>query len=583
MTSSGGYRDHVLSPRSADLIFRTQIAGRLFQRSLPQSEPITTLVVGQRGAGQAAVAATISDEEPPDGARPVVIDSDQFTRFHPNHYSLTEDYGPLMAEQMVAVDVARWLAMTVTEAARRRANLVVVHEFASRSELDTILVPLADTAYRVEAAVMAVPSAESWLGWLASFQYSYEQFGNDWEPAPDRAIHESSYQHLGSVVDWLDADPRIGVLGVYRRKAVPVEKPWSTPAPGSLRQFRHFPGVIARRHRLVTGEWGPDDCDPEGRNRWVATRQVVELARSLPCSDTDREAYLHLYTDLASRMRPEWKQALQWAADDARSMLPGVRLPTPVYSPLAASLARPEAVVFDQFPVVTTADVAAVKRLSLEFAHVEIAVIDGSLCPAGTKVRPPDDLIEFYGQCQHDAATPRLTSDERRRMWQAALRASGLDASNITVRVIARPEIDPGFTENYPSSRTVSCRITDPTDLADRRRNENYQTVLGRRIHDATTPQRRPRIDELARAYHRGDPAWIDQLAPGVAQVLGPLQLQRLFGPAPAPQAGNGDIHAASRGHIRQRNTIRSGSPAADTHPAPPGAVVDEAGPAASP
>ncbi|MEU7631865.1 zeta toxin family protein [Nocardia sp. NPDC049220] len=566
MTSSEpGHHRYSLSTEQAEYIFRTQIEPQLLRSAAPQNSPIATVFIGQRGAGQAAFATSVAHHEFADHTRPVVINADLFSRFHPDfrRLTLTEIGGAVTARQKVAADACRWLEMTVAEAARRRLNVIVSGEFATRDELNAVLTSLAFTPagakpYRIEAALMAVHPAESWLGWLATYQQGYEDFGAGWEVEPDRLAHNASDRHMLTVADWLDTDERISVIGVYRREAIPRDS-------GGWDLFPY-----ADHYR---------SADPSR-----PTREVLEAVRRLPWSYNYSVMWGELYSRLAIRMRPEWTDALNQARHDARGDVihDAVELPDPTFDPLAIRIHRPEIVVFDDFHAVTAVDLAVVTELAFRYAHVEIAVVDETARPESVKVWPTDNLLDFYAERQQAAAQDWLPADERAAMWRTALAAKGISEARISVTVIPPPEFNwTRFTKDNPVTRFHIGMITNDSDHADRRRNSHYQTILNRRITAVSTPAPRPGIADVARMYQEGDPTWPDLLAPGAATAIPP---DRMFGPviSQLPPIDRDGLWAAARGCPHHLNSATN-TPDTDIpcNSQPPGNEVGGVGPAA--
>ncbi|WP_433717276.1 zeta toxin family protein (plasmid) [Nocardia sp. CA-084685] len=586
---------YVLSHARAEQVFTAQIArAKLGGVDPARGTPVAQLIVGQHGAGQLAAAALIADEF---DERPVIIDTAELRHYHPEYLSLSERYGHAEAQARVFVDEQRWLSMLITAAAQQRVNMIIVAEIATKAELDNIVAPLIDpivepgAPYRIEAVAMGVHTCESWLGWWGTHLLDCKYLGPHGTMRPQWAMHNLSEEHLLTVADWLDANPHIAMIGVHRRQAVPIEPSSLLRNPASLQQFDHLPHAVASKVRLPSGEWDDflyaDTLDNASTrlDPRLSTRDVLSLTRVLRMNDVDSAAVLRLYLDMAEQ-RPEWVPALILARDAAHEVLsPAVVLPDLTDLLGADAVDQYErVVVVDRFPVVTAADIAGFAQLGIEFTDVEIAVIDPAIGVEAT-VRPSDDQLDFFRDEQIAGSPERnpISSSERTQALQAALKAAGLNDRKFTVTTIARPEIDPGFADRC-RGRVVAC-ITDPANTRDLVRNHHYETALGRRIYTVTPPFPRPPIEEIAAAYHSGDPRWIDALAEGAAEVFlaanGPERLLDLFSSAASSDLD--DLAAAALSGHPLAPPGAWPAPIAEVDVSVPGAEVDDIGPAANP
>ncbi|MFR9753966.1 zeta toxin family protein [Nocardia sp. 004] len=522
---------YVLSKEEINRVYRHQLLPLL--TGLPSQErPTMLLLTGQPGAGHQAAATEIKTSEN-SRTRPTtaVIDTTLLHRYHRDYFSLSQQArGPEGARQKVASAVreAGWTHKILTEAARRRVNVIVVADIEHPSDLDTIVEPFATSPeglepYRNEAGLMGTPRAESLLTCLITHQKYYENSGLTQLPAPNTIGHDRGYDHMLTVADWFDADPRLHVISIYRREAIPIHENNGQTNPTAFTEFNHLPGAVARKTRIATGEWGDYSYHREHEARRLPTRVVLdELVRKQPLSYPDSVAFEQHYKWLSKRMRPEWAATLIQVRDDAQNVLTGARLPYPKYHPGAAARLGiiHEVVLFDYFQLLTTADMHAITRLMEQFTHVELAVIDETSRPP---VIPPDELLDFYAERQRHGAPERnpLTVEERIRGVVAALRAYGLPESDITVTKATAPELAlPELGNTHPTYRASVGFLTDPYDPADRARNDIYRKILPHRICEVLLPRPRPRIGDLAHAYHRGEQHALSDLPAGYVDVF---------------------------------------------------------------
>ncbi|WP_043738038.1 zeta toxin family protein [Nocardia asiatica] len=548
----------------ADHIFRTQIEPRLLRPASPQNEPIAMVFVDQLGAGTAELATSIVKYEFDSGSCPVVLDGAVLAQAHPAYLGLAMAVGAQEAQRQVRRDTERWLSMAVEEAVRRRLNIVVISDFPTRDALDTVLTRLASTPagakpLRIEAGLMAAHPGETQLEGLALWQRSYEGLGSWSGIEPDPDLYEASRQHVRTVADWLDADQRIHRIGVYRRSAV-------TRGLGDW-------GLYPAGSYFSAGHYGA--ADPSR-----PTRAVIDDLSHEQWNNEYSKAYSLLYRTLATRMRPEWSGDLVQARAAARPVMDESlwrQLPDPSFDPLAIACNRQDIVVFDDFDVVTSVDLTAIKDLTSQYPHVEIAVVDDRARPQVAQVRPTDEQLDFYAARLRTSVTP---ATDRAEVWRNVLRVAGLSRGRASVTVIPPPEFDPAwFNDHYPARRFRVGMITNDDDSGDLLRNAHYRTILGRPIHPVETPAPRPRLADLARLYLAGNPSWLDHLAPGAAPLVSP---DRLFGSSSAfhpPAADSDGLHAAAQGRHQPREAIGTEDCAGEVQP--PGSQASGPGPAA--
>lgn len=291
MKDPGGDRTYMLPKEQSDLLF-TQIAQTMFAGTVPQDQPVATILSAQPGAGKTVLAQDIKATYP-EGSQPVAVDMDAFRGFHPEYERLRAEHGPQGADDLVQAQTRIWFESAIDYLVDQGSHLIVEHGLRDREVTDRLLTKLSDEVggrapYRIEAALLASPAAVSDLGILERYQLGHEMTGQGRIVAAD--LHDQRYAHLAEIADWLDADPRVTAQAVYQRgSAEPVH----------------------RNERLDNGELRLS----------VATRTVLEEVRNQPFTLEQSRAYLTLHASLRARMAHEWEPRLQRALDIAAPLL----------------------------------------------------------------------------------------------------------------------------------------------------------------------------------------------------------------------------------------------------------------------
>ncbi len=484
---------YLLSERRSEEIFHIHIVPTLLADAQPQSAPTLIILTAQAGAGKSTLARDIRSGFP-DGARPVIVDVDSFKAFYPGYIELNKEYG-VAADDLVQADARRWLDRALAYLAERRSNVIAEHGLRDWAVADALLsqfaaAPGSAAPYRIEAAFLATPSAESQLGILMRFQLGLERAGiGRYVP---RTLHDARYDHTPRAATWLEADPRVAAIAVYRRG-------------GTQPVFRN-------------------ERDREGRwTQPVRAADVITAQRDQPLSIADSRAFLRLHASLAARMHPSFHSALAAASAAAEPLLhPGAATPR---------RDRP-AVTFGRYQIVSIAHLDTIRTILMDWPTVEIGILDLDTRPHGVVPIPPH-LEEFYRDCEANVRPEKnpMTAQERAGFWEAALNAAGLQ-DRATVRIIPRPELTPAeFNRLYPADQVDLVFPTASGEGFDRIRNASFETILSRRVHTVDPPLEYHTSDIRA-AYRAGNEAWRNGFAPGGLQAFidadGPRRLLAL-------------------------------------------------------
>jgi hypothetical protein len=217
-------------------------------------QPLAVFVVGQTGAGKTRAAPAIKEAMRacrPWG-EPAHFIADTYKTYHPGYSRLVAER-PTLASPATGPDARRWLAMAVSHAVERRADLLVESACRHPRDFADLARTARDGGYRVEVVIMAVPAALSRLGVLARFHERLPEAasGNLPRRLTPRKVHDDAYAGLLDAATFVDESTAVDQVVLVRR--------------GNMMVFSD---------RRVDGEW------EKGGGAAHALR--VERARSLP-------------------------------------------------------------------------------------------------------------------------------------------------------------------------------------------------------------------------------------------------------------------------------------------------------------
>lgn len=467
---------YLLTEERSRQIFDDQIVPTVLSGGRNQEHPRVILLCAQAGAGKSVLArdlrATFTRAD-----RPVHVDVDLFRSFYPGYLALKQRLGQ-EAEDLVQADARRWLNSALEHLSTNRVNIIVEHGLRDRPVFDA-LVEQFDSAgtrgdYRISAALLATPAAQSRLGILERYQVAFEKTGIG--RYVTEAEHEERYDHTGTVAEWLAADPRIADVAVYRRgSTTPIFDTLADPAAGG------------------------------------SPRQALEQERGRLWDVGESRDFVRRVHSLEARMEQRWSAPLEHARDAAHSLLhPEAEAPRHT---------RP-AVTFGRYQIVSIAHLDTIRTILLDWPKVEIGILDLDRRP----LTPPDipaHLAEFYADCEANTTPAKnpMSADERSRFWEATLLAAGFD-ERVSVRIIGRPELAPdSFNEQYPPDRFDLVFPRPSGDGFDNVRNASFEEVLDREVH-AVDPPLEYHTSDIRAMFRNDDPAWRHGLAPGALDAF---------------------------------------------------------------
>ena len=493
---------YLLSEERSRRIFEDQIVPTVLSGGRSQERPRVILLCAQAGAGKSVLARDLRATFPP-ADRPVLVDVDLFRAFYPGYLGLKRRLGHV-AEGLVQADARRWLNQALRYLSANRVNIIVEHGLRDRLVFNALLdqfdVAGTSTDYRISAALLATPAAQSRLGILERYQVAFEKTGIG--RYVTEVEHDERYDHTRTVADWLAADERVDAIAVYQRgSTTPVFDTSADLAPSQ------------------------------------SARQALDQARDRRWDVGESRDFVRRLQSLQARMEQRWASLLERARHAAQGLLhPEAEAPRHT---------RP-AVTFGRYQIVSIAHLDTIRTILLEWPKVEIGILD--LRPERPPTPPeiPTHLAEFYADCEANTAPAKnpMSVDERASFWEATLRAAGI-GDRVSVRIIARPELEPDrFNQQFPPERFDLVFPRPSGDGFDNVRNASFEEVLAREVHTVDPPLEYHTSDIRA-MFRSDDPAWRHGLAPGALDAFlaadGPRRLL-------APES------KADRPHLRRPN-----------------------------
>lgn len=181
---------HALPAQDNDRIFRELIVPHFMERATPQRDPVAVFLGGQTGAGKSATAGPLLAALQERG-RPVVVDLDQLKPFHTQYTELMQR-DDSTAGAYTSIDGRAWMAKLMEHAARARVDVLMESAMRGPSEFLEPVQLYHEAGYRVGAAILAVPAAQSRLGVLDRYWAQVKQDGSG--RAINTEIHDGSYR-----------------------------------------------------------------------------------------------------------------------------------------------------------------------------------------------------------------------------------------------------------------------------------------------------------------------------------------------------------------------------------------------------
>ncbi|WP_440569496.1 zeta toxin family protein [Stenotrophomonas sp. STK17_22] len=301
-----------LSDAESSRVFKERIlpvllSSRSARGPLPE-QPTALLLGGQPAAGKTPHLNDAAREFSGRGAT-WVLNFDNLRAYHPHHDELIARHGSREALHMMKGESGKWFKMLLTEAQRRKVNIVMETTMRQPDVVAKQVAEFRGNGYKVHARVLAVPEQESWV----SNRFRYEQMnvlGTAARLTP-RSIHDEGAKQLLTTVAALEKGRAVDVVEIRRRNVqdVPIYRneliagEWSK-APAAAQT------ITAERAR----PWSPERI----HHHDIAWNTVEKLAAARLCR-ADPEAR-HRELDL---MRSERLDATTRIAErNARAALP---------------------------------------------------------------------------------------------------------------------------------------------------------------------------------------------------------------------------------------------------------------------
>lgn len=213
----------------ADRIFDTDIYQKLIDGKTAQDTPVAYVLGGQPGAGKSGLTEFLRVNKLDGNA--IVINGDDFRRFHPEASSLYEQYG---------ADASRYtgeFASYITEKAIERAssegyNLIIEGTFRSSDVPLKTLHRLQGHGYRTGVAIMTVPAEESWASVIERYEKQLDA-GLEARMTP-RSHHDLVVDRLADNADTVFREGRLEEFLVFNRDRMLFDSNIHKGLPGNL-------------------------------------------------------------------------------------------------------------------------------------------------------------------------------------------------------------------------------------------------------------------------------------------------------------------------------------------------------------
>ncbi len=283
-----------LSEEQARQIFYDLIVPKELAQGTRQQQPVAMFVTGQPGAGKTATTRSLLAHLNSRGDA-VVVDADLYKPYHPQYPRLQSENDQLAAA-LVSPDSGRWMRMAQEWLAEHRIDTLSETTLRDESHFARPAEMFRRAGYRIEAAIMAVPEAQSRLGILDRYDKQVRTAGHGRLTLRDN--HDSAYTGVLSTADTIDQQRLADAVSVYRRGDV----------------------LLYANDLTDNGDW-----------RWPpGTRRAIEQERARPWTAQESERFAATYERLASDLGPEFRDELNDIAQAATPLLqPGVELSRP--------------------------------------------------------------------------------------------------------------------------------------------------------------------------------------------------------------------------------------------------------------
>lgn len=270
--------------QQADRIFDEIIYSKLTEDLTPSQKPFGYVLGGQPGAGKSRLTQILRQRF---DNNMLVINGDDFRRFHPDFVSLYEQHG---------ADASRYtgeFAGYITEKAIQRASgeqyhLIIEGTFrTSHAPLNTLL-GLQEKGYQTGVAIITTPAETSW----ASVNERYEKqlaVGEAARMTP-RSHHDLVIDNLAANADAVYREGGVTEFLVYTRERQIFSSRDSTSSPGNL--------INNELNRLNTNVLSPEHA----KLMSMYTARLRELRPDMPFAEQE-ESILSFRKGLLERQK----------------------------------------------------------------------------------------------------------------------------------------------------------------------------------------------------------------------------------------------------------------------------------------
>ncbi|RNI20743.1 zeta toxin family protein [Flexivirga caeni] len=240
------------------------VRDRVFEGATASSAPVVVLLGGQPGAGKTAAAGRASQLHP--GQQPIVLEGDDYRRFHPDYKQLVRD-DPLRMPEVTQSVSGPMVAAAVDHAQRERISVVLEGTFRDPAMVTDTAAEFHRAGFAVDAVVVAVPPVQSLISTVDRYVSSVEndQDGR-WTPV---AAHDAALAGMPATVQALGESEYVDQVTIMARD-------------GSILQDLTGPATVER-----------------GR---AAGRAVIDEQRR-PLTSPERSAWLQLHDRLEQSFR----------------------------------------------------------------------------------------------------------------------------------------------------------------------------------------------------------------------------------------------------------------------------------------
>lgn len=183
----------------------------LIGSTLPSHDPLGIVLGGQPASGKTALIAFISQKVYPERDF-VVINGDEYRKYHPNYYALNQAYGRNAPDhtQKFANELVEFFKQ---ECLRLRLDFVIEGTMRSLDVIGRTCTELKNAGFKIEAHVLAVPYQDSLIYWRYEAGMLRDGIGRF---SPLRAHHQA-FINIPINLDKALQDSLFDSIAIYKR------------------------------------------------------------------------------------------------------------------------------------------------------------------------------------------------------------------------------------------------------------------------------------------------------------------------------------------------------------------------------